>query len=197
MEGYIAEIRMFAGNFAPRDWAFCWGQIIEITQNTSLFSLLGTTYGGDGRTTFALPDFRARTPAGTGRPVDLPYQVPAGIRIGQSSTTLTVTQLPPHDHTAAIGNATATISVHGYDKTLGTGADSPSPEGNVLSDGGTNLYSTQAPNVNMNADSASFSNFQAQVAIGNTGGGHPIPTVSPAYGMNFIICTSGLYPERP
>ena len=65
MEGYIAEIRMFAGNFAPRGWAFCQGQILSIAQNTALFSLLGTTYGGNGQTTFALPDLRGRVPVGT------------------------------------------------------------------------------------------------------------------------------------
>ena len=67
MEGYIAEIRMFAGNFAPRNWAFCQGQILSIAQNTALFSLLGTTYGGNGQTTFALPDLRGRVPVGTGQ----------------------------------------------------------------------------------------------------------------------------------
>src|SRR5690349_24008377 len=104
-EPFIAEIVLFAGNFAPRGWAFCQGQILSIAQNTALFSLLGTTYGGNGQTTFALPDLRGRVPIGTGQgpglaPIDL------GQVAGNPSVTLTVNNMPAHNH-----QATTTVAV--------------------------------------------------------------------------------------
>jgi microcystin-dependent protein len=98
MEGYIAEIRLFAGNFAPRNWAFCQGQIMSISQNTALFSLLGTTYGGNGQTTFALPDFRGRVAVGTGQGPGLPNMT-LGEMSGEPTHTLIVTEIPMHNHT--------------------------------------------------------------------------------------------------
>src|SRR5690242_20983611 len=98
MEGTIAEIRMFAGNFAPRNWAFCASQILSIAQNTALFSLLGTTYGGNGQTTFALPDFRGRTPVGWGQGPGL-SNYDLGQVGGTETSTLTVQTMPAHTHT--------------------------------------------------------------------------------------------------
>src|SRR3954471_779815 len=94
MEGTIAEIRLFAGNFAPRSWAFCQGQILSIAQNTALFSLLGTTYGGNGQTTFALPDCRSRVSVGSGSEFTL------GQAGGQEFHTVTISELPQHNHFA-------------------------------------------------------------------------------------------------
>ena len=99
MEPTLAEIRMFAGNFAPRGWALCEGQLLPISDNQALFSLLGTIYGGDGRTTFALPDFRGRCPISPGNGPGLPgYNV--GQKVGAATTSLTVSNLPPHTHAA-------------------------------------------------------------------------------------------------
>ena len=102
MEGYIAEIRLFAGNFAPRGWAFCQGQILSIAQNTALFSLLGTTYGGNGQTTFALPDLRGR----------VPLHATTGFVQGQSGgaeqVTLTTNQIPAHSHVPMANSGTGT-----------------------------------------------------------------------------------------
>ena len=92
-EPFLAEIRIVGFNFAPRGWAFCDRQILPINQNQALYSLMGTTYGGDGRTTFALPDLRGRTPIHTGG------AHPLGSRAGQETSTLTETELPPHTHT--------------------------------------------------------------------------------------------------
>src|SRR5512132_2979097 len=97
MEGYIAEIRLFAGNFAPRGCAFCQGQILSIAQNTALFSLLGTTYGGNGQTTFALPDLRGRVPVGTGQGPGLP-SVQLGELSGEPTHTLIITEMPAQNH---------------------------------------------------------------------------------------------------
>lgn len=95
---FLGEIRMMANNFAPRNWAYCSGQLLSISQNTALFSLLGTTYGGDGRTSFALPDLRGRVPIHEGSGVGLPsYSL--GQRGGEETVTLNVNQLPAHSHT--------------------------------------------------------------------------------------------------
>jgi microcystin-dependent protein len=106
MEGTLGEVRLFAGNFAPRGWAFCDGQLLAISSNTALFSILGTNYGGDGRTTFGLPDLRGRAPIHSGQGPGLPeYRL--GQRGGQENFILTTAQLPRHYHniqTAAEGN---------------------------------------------------------------------------------------------
>src|SRR6187399_1257120 len=96
-EPFLAEIVMFAGNFAPRGWAFCQGQILAISQNTALFSLLGTTYGGNGQTTFALPDLRGRVPVGTGQGPGLPT-MDLGQVGGEPTHTLITTEMPAHQH---------------------------------------------------------------------------------------------------
>lgn len=101
MEGYIAQIILFAGTFAPRGWAFCQGQILSISQNTALFSLLGTTYGGNGQTTFALPDLRGRAPIGTGQGPGL-SSISLGQMAGTENVTLLITQLPAHTHTVTV-----------------------------------------------------------------------------------------------
>ncbi|MCG8476540.1 MAG: tail fiber protein, partial [Cytophagales bacterium] len=98
MKGIVGEIRLFGGNFAPRNWAFCEGQLLSISQNSSLFSIVGTTYGGDGRTTFALPDLRGRSAVHAGTGAGLTTRT-LGQRLGNEHITLTVQQLPSHNHT--------------------------------------------------------------------------------------------------
>src|SRR3982750_2476369 len=105
-EPFLAEIIMFGGNFAPRGWAFCSGQILSIAQNTALFALLGTTYGGNGQTTFALPDLRGRAPIGTGQGPGL-TNILLGELSGTQSVTLTSQQMPAHNHSV---NASATVA---------------------------------------------------------------------------------------
>src|SRR3954468_6215940 len=108
-EPFLAEIVMFAGNFAPRGWAFCNGQILSIAQNTALFSLLGTTYGGNGQTTFALPDFRGRAPIHWGQGTGL-TAVNIGEVAGSNSASLTIQNMPAHNHPVAASDAAGTVA---------------------------------------------------------------------------------------
>src|SRR3954471_16909667 len=101
MDGTIGEIRLFAGNFAPRNWAFCNGQLMPIAQNTALFSILGTTFGGNGQTTFGLPDFRGRVSVGTGQGTGLTNH-DLGEQSGTENVTLSTAQMPAHTHTIAV-----------------------------------------------------------------------------------------------
>jgi microcystin-dependent protein len=176
MEGTIGEIRMFAGTFAPRSWAFCSGQLMAIAQNTALFSILGTTYGGNGQTTFALPDLRGRGPVGVGQGPGLPL-VDLGQVGGEPTVTLLTTQVPAHNHTllASTGLGDASTPVAG--KSLGVVTDATA---NPL-----NAYATAAPSVAL-----------APQSIGNTGGSQPHNNLPPFLGMNYIICLEGIFPSR-
>ncbi|RFS15515.1 phage tail protein [Emticicia sp. C21] len=176
MEGYIAEIRMFAGNFAPRGWAFCQGQLLSIAQNTALFSLLGTTYGGNGQTTFGLPDLRGRVPIGTGQGPGLTSRNLGEVG-GSETNTLLISQMPAHIHTL---NASA------------NGPTINTANGNLLasqsrSNGGTmpNVYAPNSGAVPMGGS-----------AIGVAGGSQPVNNIQPYLGINFIICMEGIYPSR-
>lgn len=169
-EPFVGEIRMFAGNFAPRGWAFCDGQLLAVSQNDALFSLLGTIYGGDGRTTFGLPDLRGRIPlhAGTG-PGLSPRRL--GSKGGSERETLTVNQLASHSHDFNANRAAA---------------DEVSLQGRVTAMGvGVNLYA------NANQDVSMASNM-----IANTGGSQPHTNLMPTLCVNFIIALFGIYPSR-
>jgi microcystin-dependent protein len=180
MEGTIAEIRMFAGNFAPRNWAYCQNQVLPIAQNTALFSLLGTTFGGNGQTTFNLPDFRGRMPVGTGQGPGLPvYQL--GQLGGSPTATITTANMPVHNHPLTGG-----INIQANNDGTGFGSD---PTGKRLGASG-NIFTTSSSDLVAMAPPAST------LAIGNTGGGQAISTMPPYEGMNFIICMFGVYPSR-
>src|SRR5690349_15483246 len=179
MEGYLAEIRMFGGNFAPRFWATCSGQILSIAQNTALFSLLGTTFGGNGQTTFALPDFRSRIVRGTGQGPGLP-DISLGEVSGSESTTLTINNLPAHNHVL-----TQTPFQGGKAQRPGT---TDLPSGNYHSIlANNNAYSTTA-----DADMAPMILPNLNI----TGGSQPLNRFSPYLGMNIIICIEGIFPSR-
>ena len=167
-EPFIAEIRMFAGNFAPRGWSFCDGQLLAISSNPSLFSILGTTYGGDGRTTFGLPDLRGRAPMHAGNGAGLsPHRL--GERAGAETVTLNLSQLPAHTHQMNAVNAAGNTDV---------------PDNNSLAQSGFQADSTTNL-VNMNA-----------AAITTTGGGQGHDNMAPSLGINFIIAVTGIYPPR-
>ena len=167
----IGEIRIFAGNFAPRGWAFCDGQLLPVSQNTSLFSLLGTTYGGDGRTTFALPDLRGRAAIQPGRGPGL-QAVALGQELGTATTTLTANQIPTHTHIIS------GVSEIGTEST---------PEGNYPAN--TNAadpeYAPSGTIVPMNAG-----------VIGNSTTNQPVENRQPSIGVRYIIALQGLYPSR-
>lgn len=169
-ESFIGEIRYFAGNFAPRNWAFCDGQLLSIAQNQALFSIIGTIYGGDGRTTFALPDARGRAMLHAGQGPGLSLRQ-LGVNGGTQTNTLTVDQLPAHTHPQRAATA---------------GADSATPQGTLM--GGTgrdSIYSGAAADAVMSG-----------AAIGSTGGGRPVTNMQPFVTTNCIIALQGLYPSR-
>jgi microcystin-dependent protein len=182
MEGYIAEIRLFAGNFAPRGWAFCNGQILSIAQNTALFSLLGTTFGGNGQTTFALPDLRGRVAVGPGQGPGLP-SVNLGQMAGAPTHTLIITEMPAHNHVAQ-------VAVRSFDNSLGGTGDTDTTAGHfwASSVGVGELYSTTT-NATMNSTAV-------QTTIGVAGGSQPHNNMQPYLGVNYIICMEGIYPSR-
>lgn len=178
MEGTIGEIRMFAGNFAPRNWAFCQSQILSIAQNTALFSILGTTYGGNGQTTFGLPDFRGRTAVGTGLGPGL-SPITLGEQSGTPTTTLTINQMPAHTHAV-----TASMNMQAAgDGVLGTDASNRRlGPGNFYS-GATDDLVNMAPLV-------------GTLSASMSGGSQPFSIMPPYLGMNFIICLFGIFPSR-
>ena len=181
MEPFLGQIMMFAGNFAPRGWAKCEGQLLSIAENTALFSILGTTYGGDGRTTFGLPDLRSRIPVGAGQGPGLSHyqQGPGG---GHEQVYLNVTNLPAYNHSAS-GTVKAAST-----PPSGAGNQSAPTNNNFASDGSNN-YSNQAANVSMASNNVS-------VEVGNTGGNVPFSVVQPWCSVTFVIALQGVFPSR-
>ncbi len=182
MEPYIGEIKLFAGDFAPRGWFFCDGRQLRIHEFDRLFSLIMTYYGGDGMQTFALPDLRGRTPVqpGRGRGLNTAYEL--GQLAGFETTTLSAQQMPAHSH-----NLMST----------GAAANAPLPNDNVVSvlvdkdaQLPTNLYN------NLTDPAAELAPMNVK-SIGYTGGSQPISLVQPILAINYIIAWDGIYPSRP
>jgi microcystin-dependent protein len=170
---YIGEIRMFAGNFAPAGWAICNGAVLPISANDALFSLLGPTYGGDGRTTFALPDLRGRLPMHFGSGPGLSTR-PIGAKGGTETHTVLVREMASHTHTMSATNADGT---------------SPNPSGRVYST--TKVSGTPLP---VYADETNTTLNDG--VLSNTGGSVPRDNVMPFQCLNFIIALTGIYPPR-
>jgi microcystin-dependent protein len=168
-EPFLAEIILFAGNFAPKGWAFCNGQLLPINQNQALFALLGTTYGGNGQTSFALPDLRDRVPIHRGQGPGLTLRV-LGERSGATSHTLSIAELPVHGHGVQASTAFGT-------------AVSP-----------TGMYPSRnpaaIPEYGLTADVA-----MSPSVIGGAGASQPHPNVQPYLGLNFIIALQGVFPS--
>lgn len=169
-EPFIGEIRMFGGNFAPRSWAKCDGQLLSVSQNDALFSLLGTIYGGDGRTTFGLPDMRGRLPTQQGSGPGLTTRN-LGSKFGSETVALTTNQLPSHTHTLR-----ATTDA----------ADTNVPSGSTLATGPVSLYTSASTTPVAMASSSA----------GNTGSSIAHSNIMPFQVVTFIICLIGLYPSR-
>lgn len=165
---FLGSISMFGGNFAPRGYAHCQGQLLSIAQNDALFTLLGTIYGGDGVTTFALPDLRGRSPIHFGQGPGLgSYAI--GESVGQEMVTLTASQLPVHTHTLGASSAP------------GSGG----PAGGVWARSSATQNYAAAANVSMNA-----------ATVGSSGGSQPHQNMSPFLVINFIIALEGVFPSR-
>ncbi len=190
MDELMAVIKLFGGNFAPRNFALCEGQILSIAQNTALFSLLGTTYGGNGQTTFGLPDLRGRVPIGQGQSTGF-SPIYLGEVGGSQNSTLLNSNLPAHNH--IMNNIKVSNNV----------GDSADPRGKVLAQGakigsGPNAINLKqyvtydSSNTNNNGNLGAPLDNTAQ-----TGGGQPFNIMQPYLGINFIICTAGIFPPRP
>lgn len=162
---YVGEIRMFGGNFAPAGWMFCSGQLLPISENETLFQLIGTTYGGDGQSTFALPDLQSRVPIHQGNGFILAEQG------GVESVTLTLNQIPAHTH-QLVGS--------------GAAANSRNPPNNVLATAAATIYTTN-PGRGLAVMSAQ--------SIGNDGGSQPHDNLQPYLTLNFIISLFGIFPS--
>lgn len=222
-EPFLGEIRMVGFNFAPRGWLLCQGQLMSISQNSALFSLLGTTFGGDGVTTFGLPDYRGRGPVGMGNGPGLTPIVQGEIS-GSENVTILQTQMPPHTHTAQftgqasplsgamsttvavdVGtNTTAAMTAPAAGATTYLGATTAKAGLSAVTFNG--LYSNTAPDstkASLGGIHASTSAGSAtvtpagSVTVGPAGGGQPVAIRNPFLGTNFIIATDGIFPSRP
>jgi microcystin-dependent protein len=174
-EAMIGEIRMFAGNFAPRGWALCNGQLLSIAQNTALFSILGTTYGGDGRTTFALPDLRGRVPISAGQGPGLSDKR-LGQQGGQETVTLTANEMPAHTHTATI-NADTSVAISDQPRNL--------------------IPARNAAATPQYGDKITGKLNDKTVSVENAGGNQPHENMPPYTTVNYIIALQGIFPSRP
>jgi microcystin-dependent protein len=178
MENYVGEIRVFAGNFAPADWAFCNGQLLNINDNQALFYLLGTTYGGDGTNTFALPNLQSRIAVGQGAGTGLaPYSI--GAVAGVESVTLTSNNLAQHQHPFA-----GAVSV------MTGGSPQNGPGGAFFSDQAGSNYDPGASNKTLAANAVSGQMTPA-------GGSQPHPNIQPVLALNYIIALTGIFPSQP
>lgn len=195
-DSFIGSILLFSGNFPIKYWAFCSGQLLPINQNQALFSILGTTYGGNGTTNFALPDLRGRVPVGTGQGPGLD-NVDLGERGGSNSITLSTGNLPTHTHVPTV--------------TAGTGVkptatlNAVSEPGNTMAPGGNYLsanrsianagYHSSGTSVTLHADSIKITP-DATVTLSTTGSSTPINLMQPYIGLNYIIALTGIFPSR-
>lgn len=179
---FIGEIGMFAGNFAPRGSVFANGQLLRITDYQALFSIFGTTYGGDGRTTFGVPNLNGRIPIHRGQGPGL-VDYPLGSRSGAETNTLTRSNMPSHTH-----SATTTMTLRG---TSARGRKSE-PDGRVLAnDGADRVYNEGPADVNMSGQTV-----RAETGVNATGGGTPVNNMMPYLAVNYIVCIDGVFPSR-
>jgi len=172
-EPFLAEVRIVGFNFAPRGWAFCDGQILPINQNQSLYSLLGTTYGGDGRTSFALPDLRGRSASHVGR-ADGGSEHRLGAKTGEETHTLAANEMPNHDHTWRATSAVGTES---------------NPKDKVLARASLDTYGALSANAAENGDMGAGT-------VSNVGGSQSHDNMMPYLALNFCIALQGLFPSR-
>lgn len=191
MEGTIGEIRLFAGNFAPGNWSYCNGSLLSIAEYTPLFALIGTTYGGDGQTTFALPDMRSRVAVGTGQGLGMSTNYELGQVGGIEDVTLLTSQMPAHNHFMS-ENLTATAAIPATNGDAAT--NEPSGTGYAITSNGLQMYNSAAtPGVSMGGSTGSYT---ATMTMLPSGGSAPHNNIQPYQALNFIICLEGIYPSR-
>lgn len=173
---FMSAIAIFGYDWAPKNWASCNGQLLAIAQNSALFSLLGTTFGGNGTTTFALPDLRGRAPVGMGQGPGL-SNIVLGQAGGTPSVTLISTQLPTHNHSVLVNNSKATLSAPANNEYLAEATD--------LNSDASKVYSSLAPNVVLNP-----------VTVANAGGSQPHENMQPYIVVNYCMALYGIFPSR-
>lgn len=195
MDPFLAEIVIFAGNFAPRGWAYCDGQLMSINANSALFSLLGTTYGGDGRTTFALPDLRGRTPVGPRHGPGLSSYT-LGQRGGVETVTLTVQQMPSHSHLTSNNPALDQHILLSKDAAV---REEPA-DGDVpaLANFPGSLSATNVKSFGpaTNTENGQTISGNAGLTVLNNGGNQWHTNIQPFLAINYIIATQGVFPSR-
>jgi microcystin-dependent protein len=183
VDPYLANVTIFAGNFAPRSWMYCQGQLLSISEYTALYSLIGTIYGGDGQVNFALPDLRGRCAIHPGQGQGLaPYTL--GETGGNTEITLTSTQLPPHSHNLA-------SAIKGAPSASTTPGTTDVPTGNVPApiNGSGSAYTTSPSAATMGTTVISTGTPPAGQSL-------PIDIMSPYLAMNYVICVEGIFPSR-
>lgn len=212
-EPFLGEIKSVAFNFAPRNYAFCAGQLMSIAQNSALFALVGTTFGGDGMQTFGLPNLGGRVAIGKGQsPGTSVYDM--GETAGSETVTILTSQMPMHNHVATtnvstdISGLTATTTIHALTAPTAT---VPTPAGNMLTVGTTagatpvGLKPFAAPGNGTDATMAAqmaptvvggVVTATANTTVGVNGGGQPVPILQPYVTVNYIIATAGIFPAR-
>lgn len=204
-EPFIGQIEMFAGTFAPRSWAFCNGQLLAIAQNTALFSILGTTYGGDGRTSFALPDLRGRVPINSGGNSTGPGLSThrLGSRSGLEENHLNVLQIPSHNHQVISSSKASELSgtiITGDANNLTDSPVNAYPANLKANLGGQDIdtkgYSGTAVGTHMAEDNVEVTLDTTGLMTGNTGSSQSIPNIQPYEAVNFIIALYGVFPSR-
>jgi microcystin-dependent protein len=194
-EAYIGSIVLFAGNFAPRGWAFCNGQLLAIQQYTAVFSILGTTYGGNGTSNFALPNLQGRVPVGVGQAPGLsPWT------LGQTSG-FENAQLPLHTHPASTSSLTLSATAAGNitPACLNDDGDQSTPKGNVQAKAANGYAAAGDADSTMAPIAVSLpvtGTVTGNVSIGNAGSNVPLSNIQPSLGLNWIICLEGLFPSR-
>jgi microcystin-dependent protein len=198
MDEFIGIIKLFGGNFAPVGWALCNGQLLQINQNSALFAILGTSFGGDGIHTFGLPDMRSRVPigGGMGPGPNLPT-ITLGELGGEATHLLSIPEMPAHTHAGTVaGSATLNVSNANASQSAATAGASIATPGTLS---GRNFTATEgfnmtAPNTALNSASVSMSGMTVNNA--QTGGSLPHNNMQPYQGFTYIICTSGVFPSR-
>lgn len=186
MEEFIGVVKIFAGNFAPRGFMMCNGQTLPINQYSALFSIIGTTYGGNGQTTFGLPDLRGRAPVGWGQAPGLSnYNL--GQVSGAESVSILISNMPAHNHPAIstlalnASDAAATVGIPVAGNALGAGKD--------VNTDPVSMYTTSAPNIPLAGGTVA-------TTVGLNGGNVPISILQPILATSYIICIEGIFPTR-
>jgi microcystin-dependent protein len=202
MEAMMAEIRLFAGPYAPNGWHLCDGTLLLISKNRQLFDLIGNRYGGDGVSTFALPDLRGRTVVGASHPGWESGGYETGASFGQETVALSYDSMPAHDHPIKFDSDDRPFQAHATLYGSSNSGGQSSPEGNFLGldDTGSSVapYASGGVQVPMHTESVRFTNVQVAapaVSVEVLGGQQRHPNMMPSFVLNYIICLNGIYPS--